>query len=142
MQVLLATLCDSAADYQGKLSLLGAFDTLCARELPVVHPQCSLAIRICYDPQDAGRHQMKIRCVDPSDQECLPPFEPVVDVSFPSPFLPFVTRNLVLNLQRVKFDRAGLHRFLVEDNGRTLISIPLRVTLYDDPRSAAAGPAG
>lgn len=142
MQVLLATLCDSAADYQGKLSLLGAFDTLCARELPVVHPQCSLAIRICYDPQDAGRHQMRIRCVDPSDQECLPPFEPVVDVSFPSPFLPFVTRNLVLNLQRVKFDRAGLHRFLVEDNGRTLISIPLRVTLYDDPRSAAAGPAG
>ena len=142
MQVLLATLCDSAADYQGKLSLLGAFDTLCARELPVVHPQCSLAIRICYDPQDAGRHQMRIRCVDPSDQECLPPFEPVVDVSFPSPFLPFVTRNLVLNLQRGKFDRAGLHRFLVEDNGRTLISIPLRVTLYDDPRSAAAGPAG
>lgn len=142
MQILLATLCDSAADYQGKLSLLGAFDTLCARELPVVHPQCSLAIRICYDPQDAGRHQMRIRCVDPSDQECLPPFEPVVDVSFPSPFLPFVTRNLVLNLQRVKFDRAGLHRFLVEDNGRTLISIPLRVTLYDDPRSAAAGPAG
>ena len=142
MQILLATLCDSAADYQGKLSLLGAFDTLCARELPVVHPQCSLAIRICYDPQDAGRHQMRIRCVDPSDQECLPPFEPMVDVSFPSPFLPFVTRNLVLNLQRVKFDRAGLHRFLVEDNGRTLISIPLRVTLYDDPRSAAAGPAG
>jgi hypothetical protein len=141
MQILLATLCDSAADYQGKLSLLGAFDTLCARELPVVHPQCSLAIRICYDPQDAGRHQMRIRCVDPSDQECLPPFDPVVDVAFPSPFLPFVTRNLVLNLQRVKFDRAGLHRFIVEDNGRTLISIPLRVTLYDDPRSAS-GPAG
>ena len=141
MQILLATLCDSAADYQGKLSLLGAFDTLCARELPVIHPQCSLAIRICYDPPDTGRHQMRIRCVDPSDQECLPSFEPVVDVAFPSPFLPFVTRNLVLNLQRVKFDRAGLHRFIVEDNGRTLISIPLRVTLYDDPRSAT-GPAG
>lgn len=141
MQVLLATLCDSAAEYQGKLSLLGAFDTLCARELPVVHPQCSLALRICYDPPDAGPHQMRIRCVDPAEKECLPPFEPLIDVTFPTPFLPFVTRNLVLNLQRVKFDKAGLYRFLVEDNGRKLISIPLRVTLYDESRSAN-GPAG
>ncbi len=141
MQVLIATLCDSAADYQGKLSLLGAIDTLCARELPVIHPQCSLALRISYDPQDAGRHEMRIRCVDPNDKECLPPFEPVIDVAFPTPFLPFVTRNLVLNLQRVKFDRAGLYRFVVENNGRTLISIPLRVTLFDESRSAT-GPAG
>lgn len=141
MQVLLATLCDSASDYQGKLSLLGAFDTLCARELPVVHPQCSLALRVCYDPQDAGRHQMRITCVDPGENECLPPFEPVIDVAFPTPFLHFVTRNLVLNLQRVKFDKAGLYRFLVESNGQPLISIPLRVTLFDDSRSAN-GPAG
>ena len=141
MQVLLATLCDSAADYQGKLSLLGAFDTLCARELPVVHPQCALALRICYDPDEAGRHQMRIRCVDPSENECLPPFEPVIDVAFPTPFLPFVTRNIVLNLQRVKFEKAGLYRFLVESGGRQLISIPLRVTLYDETRSAT-GPAG
>ena len=117
MQVLLATLCDSAADYQGKLSMLGAFDTLCARELPVVHPQCSLALRICYDPGEAGSHQMRIRCIDPADTECLPPFEPVIEVTFPSPFLPFVTRNIVLNLQRVRFEKAGLHRFIVESGG-------------------------
>lgn len=141
MQVLIATLCDSAADYQGKLSLLGAFDTLCARELPVIHPQCSLALRICYDPPDAGRHQMRIRCLDPEDHECLPPFEPVIDVTLPTPFLPFVTRNLVLNLQRVKFEKPGLYRFVVENNGRSIISIPLRVTLYDETRSAT-GPAG
>ena len=132
---------DAASDYQGKLSLLGAFDTLCARELPVVHPQCSLALRICYDPEEAGRHQMRISCVDPSGNECLPPFEPVIDVALPSPFLPFVTRNIVLNLQRVKFDKAGLYRFIVESGDRRLISIPLRVTLYDETRSAT-GPAG
>ena len=141
MTVLVATLCDSAADYQGKLSLLGAFDTLCARELPVVHPQCALALRMTYGPDDAGQHQMRIRCLDPEGNECLPPFEPVIDVAFPSPFLPFVTRNLVLNMQRVKFERAGLHRFVVEDKGQAVISIPLRVTLFDETRSAT-GPAG
>lgn len=141
MRFLLATLCDSAADYQGKLSLLGAFDTVCARELPVVHPQCSLALRIVYDQQDAGRHQLRIRCLDPSGNECLPPFEPVIDVAFPTPFLPFVTRNIVLNLQRVKFEKAGLYRFRVESEGRLQVEIPLRVTLFDDTRSAT-GPAG
>lgn len=137
----MATLCDSAADYQGKLSLLGAFDTLCAREMPVVHPSCSLALRICYDQKDAGQHQLRIRCVDPAGKECLPPFDPVIDVAFGSPFLPFVTRNLVLNLQRVKFDKTGLYRFLVESDGQLLTTIPLRVALFDESRSAT-GPAG
>lgn len=141
MTVHIATLCDSATDYSGKLCILGAFDTLCAREFPVVHPQCSLAIRIGYDQEDAGRHQMVIRCLDPERNECLPPFQPVMDVGFASPFQPFVTRNLVINLQRVKFDRAGLYRFVIESDGRQLTTIPLRVTLYEDPRHPA-GPAG
>lgn len=141
MKFLLATLCDSAADYQGKLSLLGAFDTVCARELPVVHPQCSLALRIVFDRDDAGRHQLRIRCLDPSGKECLPPFEPVIDVAFPTPFLPFVTRNIVLNLQRVKFEKPGFYRFRVEADGELHTEIPLRVTLFDDTRSAT-GPAG
>jgi hypothetical protein len=141
MQILLATLCDSAADYQGKLSLLGAFDTVCARELPVVHPQCSLAIRICYEQGDAGRHQLRIRALDPAGQDCLPAFEPVIDVAFGAQFMPFVTRNIVLNLQRVKFEKTGLHRFLIEHDGRLAATIPLRVTLLDEGRHAA-GPAG
>lgn len=141
MQLLLASLCDSASDYQGKLCLLGAFDTLCAREFPVVHPQCALALRLTYEPSEAGRHSMRIRCLDPGGNECLPPFEPVIEVGFPSTFLPFVTRNLVLNLQRVKFDRAGLYRFTVEHDGAIIATIPLRVTQFDDMR-AATGPAG
>ncbi len=141
MQILLATLCDAAADYQGKLSLLGAFDTVCARELPVVHPSCSLAIRICYDQEDAGSHPMRIRALDPAGKEIIPPFEPVIEVTFGTPFLPFVTRNLVLNLQRIKFDKTGLYRFLVEHDKKLIVTIPLRVTLIDDSRSAT-GPAG
>lgn len=141
MTVLLATLCDSAADYQGKLSLLGAFDTLCARELPVVHPQCALALRLNYTLEEAGTHHLSITCYDPENRECLPPFQQQIDVAFPSPFLPFVTRNIVLNMQRVKFERSGLHRFVVQSDGDTLITIPLRVTLFDETRSAT-GPAG
>lgn len=141
MTVQLATLCDSAADYAGKLCILGAFDTLCAREFPVVHPACALVVRLIFEPQDSGRHSFLIRCMDPAGQDTVPPFEPVVDVAFPSAFVPFVTRNIVMNLQRLRVEKPGLYLWSVGCGGRTLATIPLRVTLFDESRSAI-GPAG
>ncbi len=98
-------------------------------------------VRLTFEPSDAGRHSLVIRCIDPSGQESLPPFEPVVEVSFPSTFVPFVTRNIVMNLQRLRVEKPGLYRWLVESRGQTLATIPLRVTLFDESRSAI-GPAG
>jgi hypothetical protein len=141
MQVQLATLCDSASDYSGKLCILGAFDTLCSREFPVVHPQCSLVVRLTFEPSDIGQHQFMIRCMDPAGLECLPPFDPLIDVSFPSNFVPFVTRNIVLNLQRLRIERQGVYRWLIQTGEKTHATIPLRVTLFDETRSAT-GPAG
>ena len=120
---------------------MGAFDTLCARSFPVVHPQCSLALRLLFAPEEAGSHQLAVRCVGPDGREVLPPFEPKVDVAFPSAFVPFVTRNVVLNLQRVAFERAGLYRWDVTCDGIPAATVPLRVTLFDESRSAT-GPAG
>lgn len=141
MQLLLATLCDSAADYQGKLCVLGAFDTLCAPQFPVVHPQCSLALRMLFDPADRGRHEMAIRLQDEGGQEVMPAFTPVMDVAFPHSQMPFVTRNLVLNLQRLRFDRPGVYRFNISMNGSEVVSVPIRVTRIEE-RRGVPGPAG
>ena len=54
MDIQIATLCDFAADYNGKLVISGTFDTLVARAVPVVHPSCALAMRMCFTPEDAG----------------------------------------------------------------------------------------
>lgn len=141
MQLQLATLCDSASDYQGKLCILGAFDTLCAHQFPVVHPQCSLALRLLFEHNDQGHHEVNIRLLDEAGLEVMPAFTPAMDVSFPSGFVPFVTRNLVLNLQRLRFEKPGVYRFHINMNEETLTSIPLRVTRFDEMR-ASAGPAG
>jgi hypothetical protein len=141
MIIQIATLCDSAADYNGKLCLMGAFDTLCAREFPVTHPQCSLALRMVFMPEEAGAHQLRITCLDPEGKDALPPFEPLIEAIFPSDFVPFVTRNVVLNLQRLRFERPGLFRWHVFHGNKPLITVPLRVTLFDETRSAT-GPAG
>lgn len=143
MQLLLATLCDSAADYQGKLCILGAFDTLCAQEFPVVHPQCSLAVRMLFYPEDTGRHQLSIQLEDEVGQVVIPEsaLAATIDVSLPPGSVPFVTRNLVRNLQHLRFEEPGIYRFEIKRNGRPVISLPLRVARLEEMRPTM-GPAG
>ena len=136
-----ATVSDFASDYQGKLCVLGCFDTLCASAFPVVHPQCSLAVRLVFQPEDAGKHEFTVRCIDPSGADCMPPMPAPVEVTFNSTFIPFVSRNIVITLQRVKFERQGLYRWTVEHQGKTIATLPLRVTQFDGSRGAI-GPAG
>jgi hypothetical protein len=57
-----------------------------------------------------------------------------VEMRFPPNAPPFITRNVVLNFQRIKFDKQGLYRFVVERNGKEIQSVPLRVMLYQEPR--------
>ena len=76
MDIQVAVLCDYAADYQGKLCVQGAFDTLFARQFPVIHPACALALRLCLTPEDSGDHKLGIAIVDedgtPLDKERMP----------------------------------------------------------------------
>ena len=67
MDILVSTLCDFAADYQGKLCIQGGFDSLVARQFPVVHPVCAVALRICLTPEDEGNHELGL-----SISRCLP----------------------------------------------------------------------
>jgi len=141
MTIQLAAVCDFADDYQGKLCVQGVFDTICALTFPVVHPQCSIAVRAIFQSEDTGKHEFVIRCVDPDGKECLPPMSVKLEVSFPASFVPFVSRNIVCSLQGLKFERQGVYRWLVQHKNDTLASIPLRVTLFDERRSST-GPAG
>jgi hypothetical protein len=138
VQILLSTLCDFAADYNGKLSVIGAFDTLGARDFPVIHPQCSYALRMFFDHEDQGEHQFKLRLLGPEDEEVVPTCPVSVNLEFPPNSAPFVTRNVVLNFQRIKLDRPGLYRFVIEHNGAELQSTPLRVMLFQEPSTSDA----
>jgi len=54
MKLELFTLCDFAADYGGKLSVVGIFDTLGAKQVPAVHPQCAVAAKMRFEKIEEG----------------------------------------------------------------------------------------
>jgi hypothetical protein len=137
MDIQIATLCDFAADYNGKMVVSGTFDALAARALPVVHPQCALAMRFCFTPEDEGRHKMSITVINEDGEPLDPknmPIEPEFEVRLPGT-VPFLTRNVVMNLQGLRFPAAGIYSVDISCDGELIQRLPLRI-LQVNPQPA------
>jgi hypothetical protein len=130
MTIQVAVLCDAATDYNGKLNLLGTFDTIYTPQLPAQHPQCSIATRIAFDRMEEGNHKMVVNFVDEDGQPIMASMDVAVDVTFP-PDATFISRNFIVNIQQLKLDKTGLYSIDISVDGRPLSSIPLAVKAMD-----------
>jgi hypothetical protein len=129
MDIQIATLCDFAVDYNGKMVISGTFDALAAKAVPVVHPQCALAMRICLLPEDTGDHKMTINIIDEDGNSIDAKSMPIradMPVQVPDE-VPFLTRNLVLNFQGLKFPYAGIYSVDITVDGELVMRLPLRI---------------
>ncbi len=127
MDVEIAALCDAATGGpQGKLNLLGTFDTIVARELPVVHPHCALAYRIRFSAREQGTHAIRVSFIDEDGRPMLSALEGRITVQFPEGCDSVVT-NHIINLQSLKFDRPGRYSIDLAIGGRQQKSLYLRV---------------
>ena len=132
MDIQVATLCDSAADYQGKLCVLGAFDTIMAPQVPAVHPQCAVALRVVFRKEEEGEHGMSVRLIDEDGHHIVPPIDARVNVQIPDGVF-FLSRNAILNLQQLKFAKAGLYAVEIAFDGEACASVPLQVRVIRRP---------
>jgi len=127
MNIQVAVLCDAATDDNGKLNLLGAFDTIYARELPAIHPQCSVALRVTFFSGDEGKHTLRLNFVDADGRSIMPDFPPIpVEVTLPED-VHFGTRNFIINIQQLKFEEPGLFSVDISFDDQSAASIPLLV---------------
>ena len=75
MHVDIFTLCDFAQESGGKLTIVGAFDTVFARQFPAMHPFMCLAVRLRFYIHEEGSHPMKIEFAGTDCSEILRPIE-------------------------------------------------------------------
>ena len=109
MNVQVAVLCDAATqDSSSKLNLLGVFDTIYAPQLPAVHPQCAVALRVTFATGDEGQHKLALNFINADGHSIMPPMEIPVAVVLPED-AHFVSRNFVVNIQQLQFPEAGLY---------------------------------
>ncbi len=126
MQLLVAAICDAATDYQGKLCLLGAFDTIRFKQLPGHHPQCFVALRFVSRRSTAGLHTVEIRFLDPDDNLIVKPIKAQSTVVLP-PGNSFISNNIIVMLQNLRFEKTGVHGITVSVDGEAQTTIPLTV---------------
>ncbi|MEI6566537.1 MAG: hypothetical protein WCR20_07670 [Verrucomicrobiota bacterium] len=133
MNIQVAVLCDAATDDNGKLNLLGAFDTIYTQKLPAIHPQCSIALRLTFTNEEEGNHQLHLAFVDADGHSIMRGIDIPVQVLLPGDSH-FGTRNFIVNIQQIKFEKPGLYSIDMSLDGRTQASIPLLVK-HNPPRT-------
>ncbi len=137
MDIQVAVLCDYAADYQGKLCVQGAFDTLFARQFPVIHPACALALRLCFEAEDCGDHKLGISITDEDgvalDKERMP-IVGDLKVALPEG-VSFFTRNLIMNFQGLQFEKDGVYSVDVTLDGELVSRTPVRLVKVEEPQA-------
>jgi hypothetical protein len=127
MNIQVAVLCDAATDDNGKLNLLGAFDTIYAPQMPAFHPQCAVALRVTFQPGDEGTRRLSLNIINADGRSILQVSNlPSVAVALPDD-AHFLTRNFIVNIQQLKFDEPGLYSVDVRLDDETVASVPLLV---------------
>ncbi len=124
MQLEILTFCDAAAEYGGRLSILGATDNLTSDEIPFRYPHCALAVRLRAARVEQGHHNVRLMVID-ADGEPILNIDGGMDVNVSSTI--GSSMHLIVNAQNLEFKREGEYAIEVAVDGIQLGSSPLMV---------------
>ena len=137
MELLVATLCDTAVENQGKLNVIGAFDAVIAQSFPAGFAY-TLVLRFSFTAEDHGTHKFSISLKDDSGEaDTQAPNEAELTVNMPAGTKGFSTQNMIQPLQG-NVQKSGNYHFAVNFDGKVLARIPFRVLSKDELAPPAA----
>ena len=126
MEIEAFLLCDAATDQRGKLNVLGAFDSIYARQLPAVHPACAVVARIRFERSESGEHPVKLIIIDEDGNSIGPKLEGNVNVNV-GENVESMAVNLILNMHRMKLEKYGRYRIDLTINDLHAAELPFNL---------------
>jgi len=137
MQLEILSFCDAAADYAGKLSIIGATDTLVVPALPTRYPRCSIVMRFRVSRIEEGEHAVRLLIVD-MDGGTVTNVDGRMNIKLSAGASSAV--NLIINFNNLELKEEGEYAIEVAVDGMQMSSTPLYVRLAQrgDPTAAAA----
>lgn len=118
-------LCDGANDSNGKLNILGAFDTFLASEFPFTHPHCTVAVRLRFDHDDTRESRIGLTIQSVNGK---PPLAKVdTTLKHGSSLTPTSTANLIVNINSLRFETPGDYSIILKVNDMPAAVTPLYV---------------
>jgi hypothetical protein len=133
MEVDLAVIADAAnVSQEGKLNILGVFDTIWTREFPFRHVAMVFVVRMRADFTEQGAHRMEVRLMD-ADGGQLFKAEGAMQVPGGVPGR-LLKPHVIMGLGGISFQKPGDYSFEVIVDGQHMKSVPLYVMDTPPPR--------
>jgi hypothetical protein len=141
MKIPFAVIADGAnVSREGKLNILGIFDTLFARKFPVTHPEMKLVMRVEASSAEAGlKHAIEIKLMDSEGGTVLGVKAEVVPRGVPGGKP--LRMDQVVSLHNVTFKAPGKYRFAIIVDNDEKTSVPLAVNEAPARTGGPGGPA-
>jgi len=125
VKVEIFNLCDYATgDISGKMTLVGVFDSVYSRELPVVIMFCSVAIRVRFDKAEEGSKRLRATIIDSDGIVIVPATETPVQVFVPPEWQTSITQ-IVAVIPQLQLPHFGEYSLELEIDGQLQASTPL-----------------
>ena len=124
MEIEIFTLADFAQDNNSKLTIVGTFDSINAKQFPVQHPACAIACRLRFAAKETGAHDFKLRLIDSAGKEVIQPIEGNITIGNP-PNGQFASINVVINFNQLQFSAPGRYSFELSIDGEWASGLPL-----------------
>jgi hypothetical protein len=119
------TFCDFAQETGGKLTIVGTFDTIIARNFPCVHPQLSVVIRLRFDIWEFAQHNFRIETVDLEGELNMDTISGTLDVKGVGNAT--AVSHLVFSISNMRFQKEGVVNFVLYIDDKELTTLPLYI---------------
>ena len=126
MRIEVFSLCDAATAGGGKMNILGVFDAIWTKEVPVVHPQCTVALRVRFHSSEGNKHEVSVKFIDADGKHIIPPANGAININYLEGQRSG-SANLIFNIQGLKLEKYGEYSIDLAIGGTSRASLPLFV---------------
>jgi hypothetical protein len=123
MKIEILTFCDFAQENQGKLTIVGTFDTIIAPKFPCFHASLWLVLRMRFDIWEFGPHEFRIETHDLNGETQMNPISGKIDVNGAGNAT--AVSHLVLGVGNLQFKAPGVVNFVIYIDNKELSTVPL-----------------
>ncbi|MDR0553838.1 MAG: hypothetical protein LBG76_03430 [Treponema sp.] len=125
MKTEIFTFCDFAQENSGKLTIVGTFDTIIARNFPCIHPQLSVVIRLRFDLWEFSNHSFRIETRALDNEMNMDAISGNIEVKGVGNAT--AVSHLVFAISNLRFRSSGVVNFVLYIDEKELTSIPLYI---------------
>ncbi len=131
MKVLMSVACDTAMEYEGRLCILGTFDTISTAGFPYVKSACSIAVQLGWGKSEEGDHKIVSWFANEDGKKTMDELESLFAVRIPEGRY-FSSTNHLINFRDLRFAKAGLYVVIIAVDGAPAAEVQLQLVERPD----------